>query len=117
MPENLEHTPSPLIKNVVGRVLAHLSREKAIDVREALRGDQEALREAIERVFRELPVEDQKQLREEFDGDLKELRRLFESLEGPQNALERDPGYDRPPFKGAEAKWRVPEYTPVPKDF
>jgi hypothetical protein len=119
-------------------------QELAIDAKEVLQGDQENLHQAIETTYRQLSAEEQRQLHGELErlrekeatpealaefadedkGDdvnesreVKELRRLFVSLDGPQRLLEQSPGYNRPPFEGLEAKWSVPKYIPEPQDF
>jgi len=53
--------------------------------------------------------------REHFKRTERELRRLEETLEGPERFLDREQHNNRPPVKG-EGTWRLPEYKPVPPD-
>jgi hypothetical protein len=53
--------------------------------------------------------------REHFKKTDRELRRLEETLEGPERLLDRDQDNNRPPVKH-EGTWRLPEYKPVPPD-
>jgi hypothetical protein len=53
--------------------------------------------------------------REHFKKTDRELRRLEETLEGPERLLDREQDNNRPPVKG-EGTWQLPEYKPVPPD-
>jgi hypothetical protein len=53
--------------------------------------------------------------REHFKKTDRELRRLEETLEGPERLLDREQDNNRPPVKH-EGTWQLPEYKPVPPD-